>query len=137
MNFNFSKFKTISSFFTSSATKQQKIDEVTNPAPTPTATKNLVSETSNLFCTAVSSGTVNIHSSASELSSSQVSSLWVSSTLLTSALAASSLFGNISRSLSDPSSQLVSSSLSSSPLHIDSDYSIIDVCHNLFFHLYL
>ena len=127
MNFNFSKLKTISSFFPSSATKKQKIDEVTNPATTPAATENLVFETSNLFCTAVSSVTVDIHSSASELSSSQVSPLWGSSIPLTSALAASSLFGNISRSLPDPSSQLVSSSVSSSPLHIDSDCSIIDV----------
>ncbi|CAF1446569.1 unnamed protein product [Rotaria sordida] len=128
MKSNSSKQKTILSFFSSSATKKQKIDDqIPNPSSTSAATQTVLSETSNLLSTVGSSGSADADSIPTydhfvlKSSSPKISSL--SSTSLTPIITSSL---SINTSLPDPSLQLVSSSIPSSPLPIDNHCSIAD-----------
>ncbi|CAF1514077.1 unnamed protein product [Rotaria sordida] len=128
MKSNSSKQKTILSFFSSSATKKQKIDDqIPNPSSTSAATQTVLSETSNLLSTVGSSGSADADSIPTydhfvlKSSSPKISSL--SSTSLTPIITSSL---SINTSLPDPSLQLVSSSILSSPLPINNHYSIAD-----------
>jgi hypothetical protein len=61
MKSNFSKLRTISSFFSSSSTKKQKIDDQQpNPSSTSAATRTVLFETSNLLSTFGSSDCVDV-----------------------------------------------------------------------------
>jgi hypothetical protein len=77
MKSNSSKLRTISSFFSSSPTKKQKIhDQIPNPSSTSAATRIILSETSNLLSTVDSSGSVDVDSIATrDHSASKLSSL--------------------------------------------------------------
>jgi len=88
MKSNSSKLRTISSFFSSSSTKKQKIDgQQRNPSSTSSATRTVLFETSNLLSEVGSSDRIDVDPvftcdySVSKLSSLKISSL--SSTSLT------------------------------------------------------
>ncbi|CAF4092977.1 unnamed protein product [Rotaria sordida] len=102
-------------------------DQIPNPSSTSAATQTVLSETSNLLSTVGSSGSVDADSIPTydhfvlKSSSPKISSL--SSTSLTPIITSSL---SINTSLPDPSLQLVSSSIPSSPLPIDNHCSIAD-----------